>query len=52
MVYEADKSLSIYEAVMKGDADIRAGRTTRLTPELMQQLLQEGFEQAKARKLY
>ena len=36
-----------YAAVMKGVADIEAGRTTPLTPELMEELKQDGYNRAR-----
>lgn len=49
---EKERIARFHAAVMKGEQDIQAGRTTPLTPELMQQLMQEGFDAAKAGKPY
>ena len=44
---EKERSSRFHHAVMKGVADIDAGRTTPLTRELMDELKQEGFAKAR-----
>jgi hypothetical protein len=45
-----EHSIRFQAAVMQGAKDIAEGRTTPLTPVLMQELVQSGIDRAKERK--
>lgn len=46
------RSSRFQAAVMQGAEDIAAGRTTPLTPELMDQLVREGMDMAESQQPY
>jgi antitoxin ParD1/3/4 len=47
---EKERAARFNAAVLQGAKDIAEGRTTPLTPELMQELVQSGIDRAKERK--
>jgi antitoxin ParD1/3/4 len=49
---ERTRNTDFQRAVLKGVSDIEAGRTTPLTPEVMETLKQEGFAKARAGQPY
>lgn len=49
---EKERIARFHAAVMQGEAAIQEERTSLLTPELMHQLMQDGFEASKAGKPY
>jgi putative addiction module CopG family antidote len=42
----------MHAAIMKGEADIQAGRTAPMTQELIQHLIEDGINRAKTGKPY